>query len=132
MRKWHRWLSILFGIFILWIAGTGLASHVVPIWQNGGFGDAPRTAAATAAGFVCPESMTCRPKPPGGRSIVGTLHHLHSGESFGAAGQIVAILSGLALVFFAISGLWLYVQMLRGRLVRARAGRPQRGGKLFW
>ena len=78
--------------------------------------------ASVRAGFTCPETMMCRPKPQGG-SIVGLLHHLHSGESFGPAGVIVSILSGLALVFFSVSGIWLYVQMWRHRKDRALAPR---------
>ena len=133
MRKWHRWLSILFGIFAIWIATTGLASQIVPIVQRGGLTEAPPPASAGALppGFVCPETLTCRPKPKG-RSLVGTIHHLHSGETFGPVGQLLFILTGFALLFFAISGLWMYVQMLRGRLVKARHGANLRGGKLFW
>jgi len=135
MRKWHRWLSILFGIFMIWIAGTGVLSQLVPIYQRGGLerleGPPPGAASALPPGFVCPEALTCRPKPKG-PSLVGTLHHLHSGESFGLLGTIVSILSGFALLFFSVSGLWLYVQMWRGRLARVEAGKTVRGGKLFW
>ena len=28
MRKWHRWLSFLFGAFILFIAATGVLSQI--------------------------------------------------------------------------------------------------------
>lgn len=116
MRKWHRWLSVIFGVVLLWVSVTGVLSHVVPLVQSS---PAPAQAApATPAGFVCPESMTCRPKRQG-TSIVGTLHHLHSGESFGPVGTFVFILAGLALVFFSFSGLWLYVQMWRNRAERA-------------
>lgn len=122
MRKWHRWLSVVFGVFLLWIAGTGVLSQIVPIVQQGGFGnesDARSNAASVPFGFICPETMICRPKPQGGRSLVGTLHHLHSGESFGPAGTIVATLTGLALIFFAISGLWMYIQMWRNQAKRS-------------
>lgn len=111
MRKWHRWLSVFFGVFMLWIAVTGVASQIVPLMA----GEPPRATAP--ADFVCPPDYTCRPKPQPGdpRALVGTLHHLHSGESFGAVGTAISILSGLALVFFSISGVWLYVQMWRNR-----------------
>ena len=131
MRKWHRWLSILFGVFMIWIATTGLLSQLVPIYQRGGLtdnrdGPPPAAASALPPGFVCPETLTCRPKPKG-PSLVGTLHHLHSGESFGPGGTIVSILSGFALLFFSVSGVWMYVQMWRGRTRRQRES-----GKLFW
>ena len=27
MRRYHRWLALVFGIFLLWISATGLLSH---------------------------------------------------------------------------------------------------------
>jgi uncharacterized iron-regulated membrane protein len=54
------------------------------------------------------------------------LHHLHSGESFGPIGTVISILSGFALIFFAISGMWMYVQMFRRR--SASPGRS----RFFW
>ena len=119
MRKWHRWLSIFFGVFLLFIATTGVLSHFAALKAES---EAPRAAAsAVPAGFVCPETMTCRAKPPkdGARAWVGYLHHLHSGEEFGPAGTALSILSGIALMFFSLSGLWLYVQMWRNRKERA-------------
>lgn len=131
MRKWHRWLSVFFGVFLLWIATTGVLSQIVPVIQRGGFeseaSERARTAAAAAAtppGFVCPETLMCRPKPKS--MIVATLHHLHSGESFGPVGTIIATLSGLAMMFFAFSGLWLYIQMWRHRKKR------DPGSGMFW
>ena len=136
MRKWHRWLSILFGVFAIWIATTGLASQIVPIVQRGGFsggtdGPPPAAASALPPGFVCPETLTCRPKPKG-PTLVGTIHHLHSGETFGPVGQIILILTGFALLFFAVSGLWMYVQMYAVRRSRVRGGKRLRGGRFFW
>ncbi|MDE8654572.1 PepSY-associated TM helix domain-containing protein [Novosphingobium sp. H3SJ31-1] len=114
MRKWHRWLSVLFGIFLLWIATTGVLSHVAELWPAA----APDPVTIVPPpGFECPEGWRCSPpRPEGGmRSLVGLLHHLHSGESFGPVGKVISLLSGLAMVFFAFSGLWLYVQMWRNR-----------------
>lgn len=125
MRKYHRWLSVLFGVFLLWIAVTGVLSQIVPLVQRGGFENeaaeraerAEALAKATPPGFVCPETMTCQPKRK--PSVVGLLHHLHSGESFGPLGTVIATLSGLAMVFFSFSGLWLYIAMWRGRKDKA-------------
>lgn len=117
MRKWHRWLSVLFGVFLLWIATTGVLSQIGVLVNNGGFEEEragpPPLPAGTPTGFVCPETMMCRAKPPKdpGNWDVGLLHHLHSGESFGPVGVVVSILSGLSLLFFAFSGLWMYVRM---------------------
>jgi len=114
MRKWHRWTSVVFGIFLFWIAITGFLSQVVPLT----LGRPPQAQAVAPAGFVCPETMICRPKPTSGQSFVSTLHRLHSGESFGTPGTTLFTLAGLALIFFAGSGLWLYFQMWSNRRKR--------------
>lgn len=127
MRKWHRWISLFFGIFMLWIAGTGVLSHVASWW--------PLTAAEAAAGmppapvdWECPKGWMCRPLPQtdGIKSLTGFIHHLHGGSEFGPAGEVISFLSGLALLFFSVSGIWLYTQMWRNRRQR-----KSRGG-LFW
>ena len=132
MRKWHRWTAVIFGAFLLWISATGVLSQIGSLVNHGGFETAASearakaaAAAATPPGFICPEAMTCRPKQKQAWNV-GLLHHLHSGESFGPAGVIVSLLSGLSLFFFAFSGLYMYVQLWRGRLVRPGSR------KLFW
>ena len=116
MRKWHRWLSLVFGVFALWITVTGVLSHAAALWPD----NAPR--AQPPAGFVCPETMICRPKPAadGPRAWTGFFHHLHSGEEFGPLGTVLAVLTGLAMVFFSFSGLWMYLQMWQNRKTRAQ------------
>jgi len=120
MRKWHRWLSVIFGVILLWIAVTGVMSQFAAIVAD----REPPPVAAAPAGFVCPDSMICRPKPDpnGARAWVSFLRHLHGGEEFGPTGVGISIAAGLALVFFSFSGLWLYISMLRGR--KARAQKP--------
>ncbi len=135
MRRYHRWLSIVFGLLILWIVVTGLMSHAAALVRDGqGPAGSGPTAAATmaqakAAGFVCPDGMICRAKPDPDSAAAWTsyLHHLHAGEEFGLTGTILSIASGLALLFFAISGLWMYID-----LFRARRTRPVSGSKWFW
>lgn len=150
MRKWHRWVSVFFGVFLLWIAVTGVLSQVGTLVNNGGFereeprdkgpkqaatlipaakaheedeapAAKPSAAPTVATPFVCPADMMYRPKRVAkpGEWNVGLLHHLHSGESFGPLGTLISLMSGLAMVFFAGSGLWMYVQMWRGRNERA-------------
>ena len=169
MRTYHRWLSVLFGLFILFIAVTGVLSQIGSLVNNGGFEDetaergarqasaigqaivpsaqahehdeaavapnagepakaATPTAAATPA-FACPADMNCRPKRVAkpGEWDVGFLHHIHSGEQFGPVGVIISLLSGIALIFFAFSGLYMYIQMYRRR--SHRHSHPKR---LFW
>ncbi len=120
MRKWHRWLSVVFGVVLLWIAVTGVLSQIVPL-MAGGEHERPAAAAQAKPAFVCPPDYSCRPKPKPGdpRALVGLLHHLHSGESFGPVGVVIATLAGFAMIFFSFSGLWLYVQMWQNRKTRA-------------
>lgn len=139
MRRYHRWIATIFGIFLLWISATGLLSQVGKLANNKGFESAASEAAAraaaeaaTPAGFICPETLTCRPTPAPGDWDVSFLHEIHSGEEFGPAGVIVSMLSGLALFFFAVSGLYMYIQMWRGRLARVEQGKAVRGGRWFW
>lgn len=124
MRKWHRWLSVFFAVVLLWIAVTGVLSQIVPLLGKGGSPREPAAASAAPA-FVCPPDYICRPKPKAGdpRALVGLLHHLHSGESFGPAGVVIATLAGFAMVFFSFSGLWLYIQMWRNRKDRGLSPR---------
>ena len=125
MRKWHRWLSVLFGVFLLFIATTGLLSHGAAIYRD----SQAQPVAVTPPGFTCPETMTCRPKPDpdGAGAWVSFFHHLHAGEEFGPVGTVLSILSGFALLFFAFSGLWMYIVMYRRR--SHRHSHPKR---LFW
>ena len=110
MRKYHRWLSVFFGLFILFIGVTGVMIQLAELKAK----SEPRPALSAApAGFVCPPDMFCRPKPAadGAKVWSGFLKDLHSGEEFGPAGTALSILSGLALTFFAFSGLWMYICM---------------------
>ena len=124
MRKYHRWLSVIFGVFLLWIAATGLTLQILP---DGDEHDHAAAAGPTAklagvpAGFVCPETMSCRPKRQEGAEGGGLkdfVMHLHSGEAIGFPGKVISVSSALALLFFAFSGLWMYIQMWRGRNAR--------------
>lgn len=126
MRKWHRWLSLFFGVFMLWMAATGVLSHVADLWPGGAPEGAAQVAAAPPPGFACPEGWRCsppRPEASGIKSMVGLFHHLHSGETFGPVGTAISLLTGLALLFFSVSGIWLYVQMWRFRKDRGLAPR---------
>lgn len=128
MRKWHRWLSVFFGLFLFFIAATGLLSQAADLWPSAEPSPAQIAAAEPPEGFVCPDEWRCRP-PDNATGIAawkGFFHHLHSGEEFGIAGVAVSILSGTALLFFSLSGLWMYWRMWTNR-----RGKNQRGG-MFW
>jgi uncharacterized iron-regulated membrane protein len=127
MRKWHRWLSLFFGIFMLWMSVTGVLSQIVPLTQAQPAGrdgkSAPINISKLLPAFVCPDDVACRPKQPKGRKHRGLLHHLHSGETFGPLGVDLSTLTGFTLMFFSLSGIWLYVQMWRFRKSRDLAPR---------
>lgn len=164
MRKYHRWLAVLFGIFLFWIALTGFGIQVVTLTQGGdhdegeehearaatkggsfalitpalAHGDEEHEArtptdlhaAGAPAGFACPAGWTCAPpathEEHEADEALEFVMHLHSGEAFGPVGTWISIASALALLFFSFSGLWMYLQMWRGR---SRGGQ-KRG--LFW
>ena len=125
MRKFHRWISVFFGVFLLWIAITGTISQILPL-MAGEDDDAPKTAQVAARpAFTCPPDYMCRPKPKPDdpRALVGFFHRLHSGETFGPLGVAIGTLSGFAMIFFSFSGLWMYIQMWRNRAGRGLSPR---------
>ncbi len=129
MRKWHRWLSFIFGAFLLFIAVTGVLSHVTAMMARGAVFEQeererpPAAKTATASGEAAAQQPERKRDPK--RKLVGLMHHLHSGEFFGPVGVIISLLSGLAMIFFSFSGLWLYFQMF---VRRRRLGKPD----MFW
>ena len=67
MRKWHRWLSLFFGMFMLWIATTGVLSQAAELLPGESAAAAP--ASAAPPGFQCPEGWRCMPPRPEGGAI---------------------------------------------------------------
>ena len=122
MRKYHRWLATIAGIFILWTALTGVVTQASRLYAS----SEPRPAQAAPAAPTAPEA----PRPPQSpaRQFVHFVTDLHSGESFGLIGQLVSLVTGLALLFLAGSGLFMYIQMFRARGRKARPGQP----RWFW
>jgi uncharacterized iron-regulated membrane protein len=110
IRRWHRWVAPVAALFILWIAATGAITQAGRIY-----------AGAIAA-----------PRDSALRAFVKFVTDLHSGASFGVAGELISLAAGCALLFLAASGAWMYWQMARGRLVKVRAGGHLRGGQWFW
>ena len=136
MRKYHRWLALLFGALLLFIAGTGLTLQALDIFGIGKSPPGGQIAASRPEG-ASPMGAAAAPAPneqgassrhngpPRPKGIKGFITHLHTGEYFGPIGTALSILSGFALLFFAFSGLWMYVQMFRSR-------KGKSAGKLFW
>nr|WP_275402017.1 PepSY domain-containing protein [Sphingomonas ginkgonis] len=135
MRKWHRWTSVLFGLFMLWIAVTGVVVQGGRIYAQG----QPRPAAAPAAPGAPqvreregPPPAAAGQRPPQSRlrQVIHFVTELHSGEQFGIVGMVLSLLSGAALVFFSVSGMWMYVQLYTGRL--KRLPNPTARERFFW
>ena len=147
MRRFHRWVSPIIIIFMTVIAlsGTYMAFER---WNNGGPGAGPgagpgggpdrpaldsgRPAEAGADRFGNDPGAANTPPFPGrdrdgerGGGLGQWMHQLHTGEMFGKWGKAYSIASGLALTFFCVSGLWMYVSMFRARM---RVGRKT----FFW
>ena len=133
MRKWHRWLSFIFGSFLLFIAVTGVMSHIAAMYTQGSIFEqekkeerSAQLSASSAPGTNQAQAATVtEPKRDPKRKLVGLLHHLHSGEFFGPAGIILSLASGLVMIFFSFSGLWMYYQMF---VRRRKLGKAE----LFW
>jgi hypothetical protein len=130
MRKWHRWLSVFFAVVLIWVTVTGVLHYAAVWWPSDPPSPEAMAAMAPPEGFTCPEGWRCMPPPPESGNILrdnlGLIHHLHGGMEGGIVGEIIVMLSGLALLFFCISGMWMYVQMWR-----ARAAKGLKGG-FFW
>ena len=130
MRKWHRWLVVFTGVFLVWIAATGLVGQVVSL-AGGEHHEGPLPG-ANAGRPKLPTAAADdgdRNGPPGEHGGSPDLYHviidLHSGAYFGPVGKGVSALLGAAMLFFSISGVWMYIDMFRKR---RRNGRPG----LFW
>jgi len=81
---------------------------------------------AAAGDSAQPDAQaTSAPKPKKPQSPLRQWSHwikdLHSGVLLGPIGIFVSIVSGLALVFFAGSGMWMYWQMFTRRKAAGRA-----------
>jgi hypothetical protein len=110
LRRWHRLIVPFFAAFLLIVAGTGIAIQVTDL------ADQPAQEAKPARVSTSPcQAKPARPK----RTPMGEWNHwfkkLHSGEIAGPAGTAIGIASGVALLFFAGSGFWMYLSMLLRR-----------------
>ena len=136
MRTWHRFCAPIFAAPMLIISLTGVITRVVQTIehasahedhsaghrdkgnkQHGDKGATPLTAACAKPGDA--QSPDARPNERPARTPHAEFGHLvkyiHSGEALGPLGTVLSIASGLALAFFSVSGLWMYVQMWRRR-----------------
>ena len=127
MRRWHKLLAPWFALILFVIAFTGAVTQATAILDTPPATLAEKSAAKSAA---APGSEAGRIKAPKDeqRSALGGWNHwfkkLHSGESLGPVGIALNLAGGLALLFFAGSGVWMYLSMWlkRRRSRRLRMG----------
>lgn len=117
LRRWHNMLAPIFAAFLLVIAGTGVVIQVADFVDKQ-TREVKEAKSPKVAGTPC-EARPARPK----RTAVGELSHelkeIHSGAFAGPLGTAIGAASGLALLFFAGSGFWMYLTMwLRRRRAR--------------
>jgi uncharacterized iron-regulated membrane protein len=129
MRKWHRWLVIFAGLLLVWVAATGLIGQVVSLAGGEHHKGPPAGAAAGMAKPPAPAGGADHVAPGAKKSGSQDFYHLvidlHSGNYFGPAGKVVSALLGAAMLFFALSGIWMYIDMFRKRKRIGRSG-------IFW
>jgi hypothetical protein len=120
MRKLHRWLAPTLALFLLIIAGTGIGIQTTDL-----IGDKPTSATASVEQKLIKRPQAKREMPGPMKQWNRIFKHIHSGEYFGPFGIFINIIAGIALLFFAVSGMWMYLSMFRRR---------QRNGlkDMFW
>ena len=97
--------------------------------------DAPKPAAAQPAAVQPAAAPAAAPAPKSPDELKRARLHdlsefvmdLHSGKILGPIGTWLSIFSGLALIFLAGSGLWMYIEMFR-----RRAHRHSHPKRFFW
>ena len=140
MRKWHRWLVVVTGVFMIWIAATGLIGQAMTLAGGEDHDGPPPVMAKEAPAAPLQPNPTVAPHtaargddhdgPPAKRGgpphdLYHLLIDLHSDNFFGPLGKIISVLMGASLLFFAVSGMWMYVDMFRKRKNIGRSG-------IFW
>jgi uncharacterized iron-regulated membrane protein len=102
MRRWHKLLAPWFAFILLVIAFTGAVTQATALLDT-----PPAKATAPLAGAAKPASEK--------RTAMGGWNHwfkkLHSGELLGPVGIALNLAGGLALLFLAGSGVWMYLTM---------------------
>jgi len=129
MRKWHRWLVVFTGVLLIWVAATGLVGQVISLTKAEAPPPPPPAAAQTVAGPATASAAAMPPAPAKPAKRKRDLYHfiidLHSGAILGPVGKVISAVLGAAMLFFAGSGMWMYVDMFRKRRRIGRTG-------LFW
>ena len=141
MRRFHRWFGLVVAVFMIIISVTGVILQVQVITEDHKgpppglvAGQPQKEPASQDIGESAPTGLGERnhegpghdgPAEKGGGDLHGLVMHIHSGEYFGKFANVIGLVCGVALLFFSVSGLWMYWQMFKAR---AKAGRNE----VFW
>jgi uncharacterized iron-regulated membrane protein len=118
------------------LPGAGKRPHVVDLLEADGrvlalTRDRLYHADPTSPGAFSEVTLPRAPEPERGLPLFRLVFHLHSGALWGPAGRLFVDLSGLLLVFCAVTGTWFWWRRRRGSLARGRVGKLVRRG-LSW
>lgn len=112
LRRIHRWIALFLAVFMFAIGITGAILQLL-------------------------FSIYGEPAPPGGgpplssnmpaalARFQGVVYGIHTMHYLGGYGTWYGIIMGTGLLFFSLSGLWMYLEMYRGRAQIGRRG-------VFW
>ncbi len=125
MRTLHRWFGLITSIFLIIISLTGVGMQLIDLTGNGDHHGPPGGPRSQATALSIAQPGGGPDGEASGLNLRQLFNHIHTGEYFGSVGIYISLLSGLALFFFSVSGLYLYWQMFKSR---AAIGKKQ----IFW
>lgn len=107
LRRLHRWLGIVLALFLLVIALTGTILQVIMAT----YGDSGPMQAPGEPFWVV--------------RVRDWAVTVHTGAFTGITGVYIGIICALGLLFFCVSGVWIYLELYRSRAAYGRKS-------LFW
>jgi len=114
MRRLHRWFGLITGIFFAVIALTGICMQTISLLSPREE-DRPPAVASNRLNVAPASPAVSKPQPPRKPDLYHWLDHVHDGEFAGPAGRVFSLVLGFALLFFSVSGIWMYWKMFQGR-----------------
>jgi hypothetical protein len=117
MRKYHRWISTVCMFFLAWVSLTGGLLTLDELNPPPGLGGPPRSAvvpSVDSASFLANTALRLR--------LHNLLKELHTGSIIGLSGQWLDLLTGLAFVVLAVTGIAMYFNLLAQRRKLGRRG----------
>jgi uncharacterized iron-regulated membrane protein len=120
MRKYHRWISTVCMLFLAWVSLTGgllTLDELNPPPGLGGSAASVTPLPVSGGAFLTNTALRLR--------LHNLLKELHTGAIIGLSGQWLDLLTGLAFIVLAVTGILMYFKLLAQRRKLGRRG-------LFW